>query len=221
MLYAEHNTIRGHHISKLVSAIGDGVCQALVGLHAFTGSDTVSAFAGRGKLGHLRNWKGTRTTREPLESWRSLGICHQNFSKTFNSSRVIGMHHLPTHPRWTSCIMNCSGLNVVRLIQLNFLPVKTTFACTVSVLTTKRQFGGVVSCVPPMCHILRITGGLSVKTEINWICGLPPPLAVLELLSCKWARACKLFNCTCLANGLKCTDMCKLKTCENQKLDEE
>ena len=28
-------------------------------------------------------------------------------------------------------------------------------------------------------------------------------------------------DCTCLANGLKCTDLCKLKTCENQKLDEE
>jgi len=52
---------------------------------------------------------------------------------------------------------------------------------------------------------------------------LPAPLAVgpRELLFCKCVRACKLPDCTCLANGLKCTDLCKLKTCENQKLDEE
>ena len=53
------------------------------------------------------------------------------------------------------------------------------------------------------------------QLEINWICGLPAPLAVLKLLSCKCARACKLPNCTCLANELKCTDTCKLNTCKN------
>jgi len=32
-----------------LSAIGDGACQALVGLHAFTECDSVSAFSGRWK----------------------------------------------------------------------------------------------------------------------------------------------------------------------------
>ena len=30
----------------------------------------------------------------------------------------------------------------------------------------------------------------------------------------------KLPNCTCLSNELKCTDLCKLQTCSNQKLHE-
>ena len=51
--------------------------------------------------------------------------------------------------------------------------------------------------------------------------GLPAPIAVLELMSCKCAWACKLPDCTCLAAGLKCMDMCKLKNCENQKFDED
>ena len=37
-------------ITKLAQVLGLGVCKALVGLHAFTGCDTNSAFAGRGKL---------------------------------------------------------------------------------------------------------------------------------------------------------------------------
>lgn len=37
-------------IEKLNSAIGKNVANALVGLHAFTGCDTVSAFSGKGKV---------------------------------------------------------------------------------------------------------------------------------------------------------------------------
>ena len=36
------------------SAFGKNVANALVGLHAFTGSDTVSAFAGKGKVTLLK-----------------------------------------------------------------------------------------------------------------------------------------------------------------------
>ena len=116
--------------------------------------------------------------------------------------------------------MNCSVLNVVRLIQVKILAMKTAFACTVSVQTTKRQFGGGVYSVPPPPHVPHTKDhgwivGEDRQLEINWICGLPAPLAVLKLLSCKCARACKLPNCTCLANELKCTDTCKLNTCKN------
>ena len=41
-------------ISKLASSLGDAVSASLIGLHAFTGCDSVSAFAGRGKLNALK-----------------------------------------------------------------------------------------------------------------------------------------------------------------------
>ena len=37
----------------------------------------------------------------------------------------------------------------------------------------------------------------------------------------KCVRSCKLPDCTCLANGLKCTDMCKLQTCNNQPAEDD
>lgn len=52
------------------------------------------------------------------------------------------------------------------------------------------------------------------KLAIHWMSTAPD--VVLELLACKCVRSCKLPNCTCLANGLACTDMCKLQT-SNQK----
>ena len=41
-------------INKVSSSVGISVCKALIGMHAFTGCDTVSAFAGKGKSKALK-----------------------------------------------------------------------------------------------------------------------------------------------------------------------
>ena len=53
------------------------------------------------------------------------------------------------------------------------------------------------------------------KLSIKWMRGEPAPAALLESLSCSCARSCKLPSCMCLTNGLKCTDMCRLRDCNN------
>lgn len=45
--------VRYISITSIVQAIGQNLCSSLLGMHAYTGSDTVSAFAGRGKIGAL------------------------------------------------------------------------------------------------------------------------------------------------------------------------
>lgn len=59
------------------------------------------------------------------------------------------------------------------------------------------------------------------ELEIKWMSGSPAPDAVLQFLSCRCVRSCKLPDCTCLSNGLKCTNLCKLQTCGNQCSEEE
>ena len=56
--------------------------------------------------------------------------------------------------------------------------------------------------------------------EIDWMDGLPAPLAVLELLSCKCKKACGK-DCPCVTNKLSCTDMCKLQNCDNYHSDDD
>ena len=56
----ENNT-RFVEISKLAWSLGDSVCDSLIGLHAFTGCDTVSAFASRRKLSALKPMKSDIT----------------------------------------------------------------------------------------------------------------------------------------------------------------
>ena len=69
------------------------------------------------------------------------------------------------------------------------------------------------------------TTGREDYLAIDWLDVQPTPEAVLQLLSCRCSRKCKLPTCKCLVNNLKCTEMCRLKTCANQadidELDEE
>ena len=56
---------------------------------------------------------------------------------------------------------------------------------------------------------------------INWLDVSPVPEAVLQLSSCRCSRKCDLPNCPCLANSLECTELCRLKTCTNQAVEDE
>ena len=53
---------------------------------------------------------------------------------------------------------------------------------------------------------------------VDWMSRQPAPQALLDLLACNCSRICKLPNCVCIINGLKCRDMCKLAACDNQPL---
>ena len=66
-----------------------------------------------------------------------------------------------------------------------------------------------------------ITEGHNIQQVIEWMRTPPAPDAVLELLSCKCLRSCRLPSCTCLVNGLECTNMCRLQTCSNRKKEEQ
>lgn len=49
-----HTRVQYVDIKKVAQKFGNDKCKALLGLHAFSGCDTVSAFAGRGKLSSLK-----------------------------------------------------------------------------------------------------------------------------------------------------------------------
>ena len=56
---------------------------------------------------------------------------------------------------------------------------------------------------------------------INWMSGLPAPDVVLEWLSCRCKTQCVLPSCTCMQNGLSCTNACALQDCKNTTISEE
>ena len=59
--------IRYISISNETQAIGQNVSSSLLGMHAYTGCDTVSAFAGRGKIGALQIVKGQNSFQDKFQ----------------------------------------------------------------------------------------------------------------------------------------------------------
>ena len=64
--------------------------------------------------------------------------------------------------------------------------------------------------------IERADGGLN----LYWIQRQGAPDAVMELLACRCKRKCAPNDCPCMENTLKCTYMCRLQTCQNQKVED-
>jgi len=79
------NRTRYLDIQKLSHALGGAVCEALIGMHAFTGCDTVSAFAGRGKLATFKRLKSHKTYQEAFaelgQSWEVSGELFRKLQK--------------------------------------------------------------------------------------------------------------------------------------------
>ncbi|KAL8624130.1 hypothetical protein ACOMHN_036133 [Nucella lapillus] len=51
-------------IGKVASSLGPSVCTALLGLHAYTGCDSVSSFAGKGKVAALKMLKSNENVQQ-------------------------------------------------------------------------------------------------------------------------------------------------------------
>ena len=90
------NRTRFLDINKLVHLLEDSVCDALVGMHAYTSCDTVSTFAGHGKMGTLKLMKSEKNYQE---AFSELGHSWKVSSDLFEKLQEITCHMyvLATH----------------------------------------------------------------------------------------------------------------------------
>ena len=205
-------------VSRVVESIGANICRSLPGFHAFTGCDTVSAFAGRGKV------SGYRIVSRSAE--------FQGIFQQLGTEWDLSDHLYCSLEKFT-CSVYCSNpgtsdINELRYrlfclkrgdVESNQLPPcrdmlrKHSQRANYQAAVWKR-------CLE-RCPVIPPPEGAGWCTEdeklvVDWMGGQPAPQAVLELLSCQCSRACKPPSCSCIANGLKCTDMCRLQECTNR-----
>ena len=206
--------------------LGSDVCSALIGMHAFTGCDTVSALAGKGNitrlkiLKHASNVQGAFkqlgkfiTLSSDVETTLEAFTCKLYNSKSpvvkvndlryilFSSKKgEIDAHQLPT----------CADALHKHCLRANY-----------QALIWRHSLDSNPEIPHPSAHGWKIEyiGGCE-ELIIDWIDGATAPYSVLSLLSCKCSRKCILPHCTCLFNGLKCSEMCKKKNCDNQPNDD-
>ena len=59
------------------------------------------------------------------------------------------------------------------------------------------------------------------QLAIDWMTISPAPESILELFSCGYVKSCDNNRSAHRANGIPCTDMCKLKNCSNSVIIQE
>ena len=204
-------------IGKVALALGERLCRGLIGLHAFTGCDTVSAFSGKGKLIPFKLMKAREDVREAYiklgEAWNL-------------SDELLEALDKVTCSLYTPSTATASNINDVRYnlfcakngeIESHLLPPckdclsKHAMRANYQACIWRRSLerNPVIPSPVGMGWEMETLAGSQVLS-IDWMEKKPAPAAVLELLACK----CK--SCPCVANGLKCTDICALANCENQ-----
>ena len=214
-------------ITSVSSALGSDVCKALLGVHSFTGCDSVSAFAGRGKQRAFQIIKSDQNARNVLgklgETWTLSSDMHsqlERFACKLYATKP-GTHDI-NELRYNLFCARKGEIESHQLPPSKDCLMKHSLRANYQAAIWKRSLENDPQAPNPV--------GLGWQLEecagtqhlvIDWMGGSPAPEAILELLSCKCTRSCKSPSCVCIANGLKCTDMCRLMNCDNQPQESE
>ncbi|KAJ8399834.1 hypothetical protein AAFF_G00405640 [Aldrovandia affinis] len=193
-------------------------------MHAYTGCDTLSAFAGRGKLRALklimRSEHFQEVFRKLGQSWElSMDLfkklqaftCKLYTASTTTEDINTARHQLFCAQRGeleSSQLPPCEDCLFMHAMHANYQAGIWR--------ASLQQHPHVPS---PVEHGWARNDDGQLTAE--WMRGCPAPEAVLQLLSCNCSRRCKLPECQRISSGLKCTNLCKLQTCDNQLQEED
>ncbi|KAG1660199.1 hypothetical protein GQR58_022121 [Nymphon striatum] len=214
------NAMRLIDISRLGTILGKDVCTALIGVHAYTGCDSVSAFAGQGKVKSIRLITKNKEYREMF--------C--DFGKEWHVTEDM----FETIQAFT-CSLYCLNTSISDVNKLRYEMFRS-------------RKGDISSGQLPPCKdaLKQQTNRANYQAAIwrrslqnspeipsptnghGWnvvegklgLTGAPAPDVVLELMSCKCPRRCNE-NCPCVVNGFSCTLACKLLDCDNMQEEDE
>ena len=217
------NAVRLIDISRLGTVLGTDVCNALIGVHAFTGCDSVSSFSGQGKVKAVNLVNKNQDYRETFTAFG------QQWQVTDDMFQMIQAF---------TCSMYCLNTKIKEVNTLRYEMFRTRKGDISSGLlppcedalrqhTNRANYQAAIwrrslensPLVPSPAdgHGWSVTDG---KLGICWLTGAPAPEIVLELMSCKCPRRCDE-SCPCVANGFRCTPACKLINCANMEEEDE
>ena len=211
--------------AKVASAIGHQVCKALLGLHAFTGCDSVSSVSGIGKVKPVKILSKNNDFQEVFarfgEEW---SVTEELFWKMeafvyalYGTKKCISFvnelryalfcakkgeeesHQLP--PCRDCLKRQCHRANYQAAVWKNCLNCLRKN----EVSTPVGKLGWFLE-----------TDAHGERVETDWMDGLPAPRAVIELIACSCKKSCDETTWDCILKGRKCSDLCRPTTCSNQ-----
>ena len=215
------NNKRVLNLTNVHNYLGAEVSDALIGLHCFTGCDSVSAFYGKGKSKAIKLMMGDSDV--------------QKVFKQIGSSFEVSEEVIKAIERFVCKLydQDCSLVNMARYNM--FLMVTKTeaampptsdslqqhiFRANYQAAIHTRCFEQVQDIPSPHGHGWKIVNDMDL--DILWGDLPPAPDSVLELSNCRCKKTkCKAplaslkGKCSCRQNNVPCTDLCTCIGCEN------
>ena len=198
--------------------------EALIGVHAITGCDTISAFSGKGK------WKAVQLLQRSQEKYvramASIGEEWEVSEDAFQDTEALVCQIYGK---------KCQSVDVLRYeihcakggkVEPEALPPCES---SLRLHVTRANYQAAIwkraivllPVIPSPCGRGWEVDNISNVVKFVWLGSKPAPKEVLELLSYKCKRACTVDNCCCLKAGLKCTaDMRSVQCRENMVTDD-
>ena len=203
-------------LSSIANELGNDVCDALIGLHCFTGCDSVSAVKGKGKV---KAYKLMIGSKEYIDVFQSIG-------KNWNSDNV----NMTAIQSFVCALYNKPGLTSVNEARYEIF---------------RRSYKTDVTLPPNQdslrCHTMRanyqaaihhrcLQRKIDAPTPVNngwilneendlvvvWITQPVAPDSVMNLITCSCKKtSCIQGKCSCYMNGIKCSELCNCISCEN------
>ena len=217
------NNIRFIDISRLATILGSDLCKAMVGAHAFTGCDCVSAIAGQGKI------KAINLLRKNIqfkEAFMSLGMEWSVSKSMFDTMQAFTccLYSLNTsitcvnRMRYEIFRAKQGGISSAQLPPCKDALMQHTKRANYQAAIWRRSLQRFPDVPDPTDHGWELING---NLTIRWLTLPPAPDVILSLLYCKCTRSCNAETCPCVQNGISCTPACKQQNCQNFREDEE
>ena len=194
--------------------LGADVCNALLGMHAFTGCDSTSAFSGKGKklafdlISH-GGAKGQEARRAMIEIGKSFQLSEEALQLMEQFTCALYGRPQAGSINTVRYELFCRGKSSSsQLPPCQDALMRHARRANHQAGIWRRSLQGSASV--PLPHADK-QGWLlcDSKLDVDWL-GLPPaPQSLLEFVSCGCKKGCESRACSCLKQGLKCTDACR------------
>ena len=216
--------VRQIDITKLACVLGKETCNSLIGLHAWTGCDTISSLSGQGKLKALKiilhNDKFRNVFSSLGSQWEvsteNLSAIQEFTCQLYKrNTKVKEVNEL----RYQMFLCKKGDVESSQLPPCEDALKQHTIRANYQAAIWRRSLEN-YPCVPSPTNGHGWVNNEEGDLNIQWITTSPAPDAVLCLLSCKCKRVCNPSDCSCITNGLKCTPACVLHSCSNMGNDD-
>ncbi|XP_071822275.1 uncharacterized protein [Apostichopus japonicus] len=203
-------------VSQVANNVGTDICSALIGFHVFTGCDSVSSFYGKGKVKCL---KVLKSRPEFCNTFSSLG---ETFDVPNELSKTLQSFVCCLYGQTACTDVNQARLNLFRLdVRCETGMPPTQDALQKHILRANYQtaihklcFEQFPEVPPPISHGWKVVDD---NLDIDWMDCPPAPDSVLEFVQCGCKKSkCRQRICSCVQNGLPCTDLCHCSDCDNK-----